>query len=159
MMERLYNVPLRKEAMKSPIHSRAKRATKALKQFLAKHMKSENIKLSGPVNERIWERGIRKPPHHIKVKAVKDDDGLVRVDLADAPVKEPAKKSTASKAKAPKEPKQGKSTEQTTHRSDSEEARAAKAPVPTVPAEETAVKAPEPRPNESPDSSQGTKNQ
>lgn len=152
--------------MKSPIHSRAKRATKALKQFLAKHMKSENIVLTAPVNERIWERGMRKPPHHVKVKATKDDDGKVLVELADGTVKEPeAKKPAPKKAPAtttkqePKAAPEGASTDETTHRADSKEARAAKAPVAQEPAEETAVKAPEPRPNESPESSQGTKNQ
>ena len=44
-LERTYNVPLRKEFLKVPKYKRAKKAVKALKQFLAKHMKSDNVKI------------------------------------------------------------------------------------------------------------------
>ena len=45
ILERTYNVPLRKEFLKVPKYKRAKKAVTALKQFLVKHMKSDNIKI------------------------------------------------------------------------------------------------------------------
>src|SRR3990167_532785 len=77
-LERVYNVPLRKEYQKSPRWRRTKKATIALREFLQKHMKSENVKISREVNEKMWQHGIRNPPHHIKVNVTKDKDGVVR---------------------------------------------------------------------------------
>ena len=48
---RTYTVPLRKEWLKVPKYKRAKKAVTALKQFLVKHMKSENVKLGKYVNQ------------------------------------------------------------------------------------------------------------
>jgi large subunit ribosomal protein L31e len=163
--------------MKAPRHERAKRATKALKQFLSRHMKSEDISLDGAVNEKIWERGMKNPPHHIEVSATKDDDGKVTVILAPqvtvrgkAVKAKPAPKETK---KAPKAAPEEKETEVATEASDDakadpnadkaekqarEEAKA-KAPIATEPADQLAPKAPKPRQNRSPESSQGTKGQ
>ena len=38
VLERTYNVPLRKEWLKVPKYKRAKKAVTALRQFLVKHM-------------------------------------------------------------------------------------------------------------------------
>src|SRR3989338_11232753 len=110
-LERTYNVPLRKEYMKAPRWNRTKKAVTALRQFLAKHMKSENVYLSKELNEAMWKHGIKNPPHHIKVKAVKDDKGVVKAELVG--VEKPAskkkglaeKKETKTVKKAPKEAK------------------------------------------------------
>jgi large subunit ribosomal protein L31e len=37
------------------------------------------------VNEKVWSRGIEKPPRKIKVRATKDKDGNVTVYLAENP--------------------------------------------------------------------------
>lgn len=81
VLERLYNVPLRKQWLKVPRHRRANKAVKALKTFLSKHMKSDEIRLGMHVNEYIWSKGIKNPPHHVKVHAVKDEDGVVKAEL------------------------------------------------------------------------------
>lgn len=72
------------------MYKRAKKAGAALKQFLARHMKAniEDVKIGKYANQKIWERGIRFPPHHIKVVAKKDDAGIVMVELEGAPVEE-----------------------------------------------------------------------
>ena len=80
-LERTYNVPLRKEYMKAPRWNRTKKAVTALRQFLVKHMKSENVLLSKELNEEMWKHGIKNPPHHVKVKATKDDKGVVKAEL------------------------------------------------------------------------------
>ncbi|MBW2971015.1 60S ribosomal protein L31 [Candidatus Woesearchaeota archaeon] len=80
-LERTYNVPLRKEFQKVPRYRRSKRAVDALRKFMMQHMKSEDIKIGKHLNEHIWKHGIKNPPHHVKVNAVKDDEGVVRVEL------------------------------------------------------------------------------
>lgn len=110
-LERTYNVPLRKEYMKAPRWNRTKKAVTALRQFLAKHMKSENVLLSKELNEEMWKHGIKNPPHHVKVKATKDDKGVVKAELfgAEKPV---SKKKDKKEAKADKSKPAKKATKE-----------------------------------------------
>jgi large subunit ribosomal protein L31e len=76
VIEREYIVPLRKEWLKVPRYRRAKKAVKALKEFMARHMKIydrdlRKIKLDTYLNNELWFRGIKKPAHKIKIKAIK----------------------------------------------------------------------------------------
>ena len=80
-LERTYNVPLRKAFRKAPKYKRAKRAVNALRKFIARHMKSPNIKIGRHLNQEIWKHGIQNPPHHVKVTLIKDDEGLVKAEL------------------------------------------------------------------------------
>jgi len=50
---------------------------------MERHFKPESLIISQPVNEKIWSRGIQKPPRKIKVRATKNIDGLVVVYLAE----------------------------------------------------------------------------
>lgn len=97
-IERTYNVPLRTEWLKVPKYRRAKKAMTALRQFLVKHMKSENVKIGKYANELVWERGIKSPPHHIKVNVTKDDEGKVYAELVGAPVEAPKEEPKKKKA-------------------------------------------------------------
>ena len=90
-LERTYNVPLRKEWLKVPKYKRSKKAVTALREFLIKHMKSENIKLDKELNSSIWVNGIKNPPHHVAVTAIKDAEGLVKVSLKGSKFKEEVK--------------------------------------------------------------------
>ncbi len=90
-LEREYIVPLRKQWLKVPEYKRANKATKALKQFIAKHMKVydrdlKKIKIEQDLNNEIRFRGMKKPPAKIKIKAKKYDNDIVRVELIDIPV-------------------------------------------------------------------------
>ncbi len=80
-LERTYIVPLRKEFMKVPAHKRAKKAVKALRAFLVRHMKSENVKIGNFVNMAIWARSMKNPPRFVKITAVKGEDGAVTAEL------------------------------------------------------------------------------
>lgn len=104
-LERTYNVPLRKEYMKAPRWNRTKKAVTALRQFLAKHMKAEEVKLSKELNEELWKHGIKNPPHHVKVKAVKDKEGVVTAELfgAEKPVSKKEKKEKPAKKESKKQ--------------------------------------------------------
>ena len=77
-------VPLRKAKM-APRTRRTNRAVKEVRIFIARHMKTdeEKVWIDATVNEKLWQNGIRNPPSRISVKAVKYDDGLVEVSLAE----------------------------------------------------------------------------
>ena len=83
-IERTIVVPLRK-TKQAPRTRRANRAIKEPRENIARHMKAEDeqIWIDASVNEKIWSNGIRNPPNKITVKAVKFDDGLVEVSLAE----------------------------------------------------------------------------
>ncbi|MBM3291670.1 50S ribosomal protein L31e [Candidatus Bathyarchaeota archaeon] len=85
--ERIYTVPL-KEAWNAQRYRRSERAITVLKSFVKRHMKSEKVVLDPLVNETIWARGIKSPPHKIRVKLVKDSEGVVTITLAEAEKKE-----------------------------------------------------------------------
>ncbi len=85
MLEREYNVPLRKEFLKAPKYKRANRAVRAVKDFVAKHMKSNDVSVGKFLNLEIWKNGMRNPPGKVSVKAVKDDSGKVTVELKELP--------------------------------------------------------------------------
>ncbi|HUL61903.1 MAG TPA: 50S ribosomal protein L31e [Methanocella sp.] len=75
--EQIYTIPLR--AVKDyPAWKRSNKAIKVIREYLSKHMKVEEskIKISGGLNESVWERGARKPPSRIRVKAVRSDEGV-----------------------------------------------------------------------------------
>jgi large subunit ribosomal protein L31e len=56
---------------------------KAIHEYLARHMKSEEIKLDRSINEAVWKRGSHKPPTRIRVRAMKFEDGQVQAELAE----------------------------------------------------------------------------
>ena len=82
-MERIYTVPL-KEAWNAQRYRRSERAMMVLKAFAVRHMKAKEITVDTTVNEAIWARGIKSPPHKIRVKMTKDDDGKVTITMAEA---------------------------------------------------------------------------
>ena len=79
--ERIYIIPLAK-ARKGPRNKWAKKSIRYLKEFMTRHFKPESLVISQEVNERIWERGIQKPPRKLKVRVTKNIDGLCVVYLA-----------------------------------------------------------------------------
>jgi large subunit ribosomal protein L31e len=94
--ERTYTIPLQKALVRPP-KKRAPRAMQLLKDFVTKHMKIEmkvseeeeeeelpQLIISKEVNEKIWDKGIEKPPRKIRVRAAKDKDGNVTVYLVEA---------------------------------------------------------------------------
>ena len=94
--ERIYTVPLGK-AWIMPPNKRTPRAVRMLRTFIIKHMKLETRKeeeteeeetlpqliISNEVNEKMWSRGIEKPPRKIRVRAEKDKEDNVTVYLAE----------------------------------------------------------------------------
>lgn len=88
-LEREYTIPLRRFWVNVPKYKRSARAIKAIKEFIAKHMKVTDrdlnkVKLDVYLNNEIWYRGTDNPPSKVKVKAVKSGDD-VKVSLFEAP--------------------------------------------------------------------------
>jgi large subunit ribosomal protein L31e len=81
LKEQIYVIPLR-DVQHTPRWERGKRAMKAIREFLAHHMKSEEIKIDPSINEAVWARGSHKPPSRIRVRAMKFEDGQVEAELA-----------------------------------------------------------------------------
>jgi len=94
--ERIYTIPLGK-AWITPPRKRTPRAMRMIRSFMIKHMKLEARKgeegeeeeepkrlvISNEVNEKVWGRGVEKPPKKIRVRAAKDKEGNVTVYLAE----------------------------------------------------------------------------
>lgn len=108
-LERIYTVPLR-DAFDAKRTVRAKRAMKVIREFIAKHMKASSVRMSIALNSAVWARGIQKIPRRVKVKAVKDDSGLVRVYLPDEKISSP-KKEEKKEEKKPEAKKDEKKSE------------------------------------------------
>lgn len=94
--EKVYTIPLGKATVRPP-NKRAPRAIQLIREYVTKHMKITmkveeeeeegelpRLIISQELNERIWGRGIEKPPRKIRVRAAKDSDGNVTVYLAES---------------------------------------------------------------------------
>jgi large subunit ribosomal protein L31e len=94
--ERIYTIPLGKARI-MPGNKRAARASRMIRRFIIKHMKIEapgegeteeeeepkRVIISNEVNEKIWSKGIEKPPRNIRVRAAKNKEGNVTIYLAE----------------------------------------------------------------------------
>ncbi|MGI0048678.1 MAG: 50S ribosomal protein L31e [Nitrososphaera sp.] len=107
-MTRVYTINLGR-AWLTPAHKRTDRVINMIREFATKHMKSDEIKLEQDLNRQIWTRGKTHPPRKVRVKMVKDEDGVVTVSLyedvpaaAEAPAAE-EKKPETTEAAAPSE--------------------------------------------------------
>ena len=83
-MERNYTIPLRREAQRAPIYKRTKRAVNAIRSFIKKHMKVEEVKIGPKLNDTLWERGNKNPPPRIKVHTKKEEN-YAHVELENVP--------------------------------------------------------------------------
>ena len=93
-LERTYNVPLRKEYMKAPRWNRTK-SGHCLAPILSQAHEIRRSQIEQGIERIHVEARHQKPPHHIKVKAVKDEKGVVKAELFDA--EKPASKKEKGK--------------------------------------------------------------
>jgi large subunit ribosomal protein L31e len=90
--ERIYTIPLGR-AWIAPRRKRAPKAVRLVRDFITRHMKvgsepveereADRLVITNAVNEKIWRRGIEKPPRRIRIRAAKDVEGTVTVYLAE----------------------------------------------------------------------------
>ncbi len=137
---REFVIPLREKCRVVPRYKKTNKAVKTIKEFLVRHMKIRDrdlnkVKLDVHLNEFLWERGIKCPPHKVKVKATMEG-GNVRVELADVPKKIEQKKARkerleskamaiAEKKKAEAKPKEEKKPEEGEKKEEEKEKKAA----------------------------------
>lgn len=89
ILEREYTIPLRRHWFPARSYERTSKAIKAVKNFVAKHMKVEDrdvdkVKLDVYLNNELWGRGRASPPAKVKVK-VRKENGIVTVTFAETP--------------------------------------------------------------------------
>lgn len=77
--EKIYNVNLN-EAYKKNDTRRAPYAMRLLRDYIQTHAKVKEVKIGANLNHAIWSKSASKPPHSIRVKAVKDGD-VAKVEL------------------------------------------------------------------------------
>ena len=112
-LTRVYTINLGR-AWLTPAHKRTDRVINMIREFATKHMKSDEIKLEQDLNRQIWTRGKTHPPRKVRVKMVKDENGVVTVSLyedvpaaveASAPEEKKVEAAPAETTAAVEEPK------------------------------------------------------
>jgi large subunit ribosomal protein L31e len=98
-LERSYNIPIRKRTRATAKHKKTPRAVRVVREFLQKHMKAEEVKLGPQLNLHLWKHGIKNPPHHVKVHAIKEED-VVKAELEGYEYKEAVKAEKKEKGPA-----------------------------------------------------------
>lgn len=112
--ERIYTVPL-KEAWNAQRYRRSEKAMMVLKAFALRHMKATAITVDTSVNEAIWARGIKSPPHKIRVRMTKNDEGAVTITMAESePKVETKEEAKHDKVEPKQEPVEGAKPEEIT---------------------------------------------
>jgi len=84
--ERVVTVPLR-DAHAEAKHRRADKAMSIVRDHLARHfnVEPEEIRLDPSINEAVWERGRKKPPSKLRVRAARfEDEGETVVEAETA---------------------------------------------------------------------------
>ncbi len=121
--ERVYRISLRPAWKRQTRIQRTNRAVSHVRDFLTRHFHAEKVKLSQPLNELLWRRGVKKPPSFVQVRA-KIEDGVVTARLPEEKeiekVEKKPEKSTLEKAKeilpkvsvAGKKPEKGKAAKE-----------------------------------------------
>lgn len=112
--EKIYTIPLR-DAYKAPRTYRARKAMKYLKDYLKKHLKTEDFSIGPGLNHEVWSRGMKKPPKRVKVMVTKDGEkfraelfGYKPKEKPKKEKKEPKKKLTEVAREKVQEAKSGK---------------------------------------------------
>lgn len=117
-IKRNYVVPLRRGFVNTPRYKRTNKAVRVLREFMIKHMKSEDIKIGPKLNLLLWEKGIKNPPGKVEVTAIKNKEGTVKVELighdyVDFKQQEKVNKNASFKEKLQEKMKVAKETNKT----------------------------------------------
>lgn len=82
--EKMFTIPLRREFLKVAMYRRSKKAVSAVRKFIARHMKVEEVKIGKNLNLFLWAYGMKNPPPRVKVKSVREENYAL-VELQDYP--------------------------------------------------------------------------
>ena len=75
MAEKIFTINLRKLALRESKWKKSKKSVALVRNFLKRHMKTDDIKLDKSITEEIWKRGSHKPPTKIRIKAYETEGG------------------------------------------------------------------------------------
>lgn len=98
-LERVYTIPLKNVFLKRHVR-RGKYAIDELRAFAMRHMKAAEVKIGTGLSRFILASGIKHPPRFVKVTAIKDEAGVVRLNLFGEKPEERAAVKLAEPAKA-----------------------------------------------------------
>jgi len=87
----ILNVNIRKEILKVPVYRKAKKAIAAIKKFVKKNTRLDNISIGKYLNMEITKNGMKNPPVKYTLRLEKSED-KVNVELASAPKEEKKEK-------------------------------------------------------------------
>ena len=93
--EKIFTIPLRR-AWRTERTRRAKKAIDLIRQFLERHMKSQDVKIGSSINGSVWSRGIQKPPRRVRVHALTEDN-VTYAELVGVELKLPSKEEVKEK--------------------------------------------------------------
>ena len=138
-IEREYVIPLREKCRPVPRYKKTNKAIKTIKEYLVRHMKIydkdlKKVKIDKYLNEIIWKRGIKNPPHKIKVKVVKEGENVIVTavefpkDIKFKKLRHEKREKAAEEVKAKKKSLMQKAKETTAKPKESDEAKTEEKP-------------------------------
>ncbi|TFY76895.1 hypothetical protein EWM64_g7114 [Hericium alpestre] len=68
VVTREYTIHIHKRVHGSSFKKRAPKAVKSVIEFAQKAMGTTDVRVDPKLNQALWERGIKSPPHRIRVK-------------------------------------------------------------------------------------------
>ena len=77
-VSRIYTINLGK-AQLTPRYRRTDRVVNMIREFASRHMKTDQVKLDQELNRQVWKKGKANPPRRLRVRMIKDEDGVVIV--------------------------------------------------------------------------------
>ena len=92
-VSRIYTINLGK-AQLTPRYRRTDRVVNMIREFASRHMKTDEVKLDQELNRQVWKKGKANPPRRLRVRMIKDEDGVVIV----SPYEEATKKENDQEA-------------------------------------------------------------
>ena len=79
-LSREYTVHIHKYVFGVQFKKRAPKALRSLKEFAQKAMGTKDVRIDTSVNKFLWSRGVKNPPHRIRVRLTRK-----RTEDADEP--------------------------------------------------------------------------
>ncbi|GHJ88867.1 hypothetical protein NliqN6_5269 [Naganishia liquefaciens] len=68
VVTREYTIHLHKRVHGASFKKRAPKAVKSIVEFAQKSMGVKDVRISPPLNQAIWARGVRSPPNRVRVR-------------------------------------------------------------------------------------------
>lgn len=98
-VEKIFNIPLRKKWVPVRRVARTKRAVSTVRDYVTRHTRSSDIKISTMLNSVLWSGGAKHPPGKIKVKVLIDEEGKALVRMPEEITFEEEKKKILARGK------------------------------------------------------------